>query len=164
MLLYGLCVTVSILISKSRGLRLVLERLEDGFPFIYMQKHCTRRCASTALLVCFYWMWFCFDVCWPEREDSFVCMAKVSRSNTSFQKVKYLSPIYNSRKIIGSKILFPKNVLYVSTNMYIRFLWLGKLLECLCLIIEASLPSYISNLSIPLINNEYFTIFVKCHN
>ena len=34
----------------------------------------------------------------------------------------------------------------------------------LCFIIEASLPSYISDLSIPSVNKEYFTHFLKCHN
>ena len=36
-------------------------------------------------------------------------MAQVSRSNTIFQKLKYLSPIYNSNKIIGiNKFYFQK--------------------------------------------------------
>ena len=37
-----------------------------------------------------------------EKKDGMVCMAKIYRSNTTFQKVKYLSPICNSSKIIGS--------------------------------------------------------------
>ena len=48
--------------------------------------------------------------------------------------------------------------------MPIRFLWLGKLLECLSFINEASLPTYIFNLSIPLVSKEDFAHFLKCHN
>ena len=48
--------------------------------------------------------------------------------------------------------------------MFIRFLWLGILLECLCLIIEAPLTSYISDLSIPSVNKKICTHFIKCHN
>ena len=48
--------------------------------------------------------------------------------------------------------------------MPIRFLWLGKLLECLCFNNEASLPTYIFNLSIPLVSKEDFAHFLKCHN
>ena len=119
---------------------------------------------SNALLRHFDWVWLCFYFCWPGKKYGMVCLAETSRSSTSFQKVKYLSPICNSSKTIGSNKLFPKNVLYVWNDMSIRFLWLEKLPESLCFIIEASLPSYVSDLSIPSVYKEYFTHLLKCHN
>ena len=65
--------------------------------------------SSTVLLVRFDWIQFCLDVCWPGNKDGMVCMTKLFRSNTSFQKVKYLSPIYNSsKKIESNKFYFQK--------------------------------------------------------
>ena len=68
---------------------------------------------STALLVCFDWMLFCFDICWPGEKDGMVYMTKISRSNTSFQKVKCLFRIYNSSKIIGSNIFYFQKTCYM---------------------------------------------------
>ena len=48
--------------------------------------------------------------------------------------------------------------------MSIRFLWLGKLLECLYFIIEGSLPTYIPELWIPSVSKGDFAHFLKCHN
>ena len=44
--LHWLCVTSSTWILRSCGSRLVPEKIADGFPFIYMRKHCTRRCVK----------------------------------------------------------------------------------------------------------------------
>ena len=45
-LLYSLCVTSLTWISRSCGLRLVPERIRNGFPLLYMWKHCTRKCTK----------------------------------------------------------------------------------------------------------------------
>ena len=102
--LHWLCVTSSTWILRSCGSRLVPEKIADGFPFIYMRKHCTRRCVKHCHFGSLWLDIILFDVCWPGKKDSMVCMVKVSGSNTSFQKVKYLSPIHNSSKIIRSNI------------------------------------------------------------
>ena len=90
-----------------------------------------------------------------------VCMAKVSRSNTSFQKVKYLFPIYNSSKIIGNNKFYFQKTCYMfeltfpsgSTDEKNYLNVYGSCFLC-C----------ISGLSIPSITKEYFTYFLKCHN
>ena len=68
---------------------------------------------NTDLLVRFDWMWFCFNVCWPGKQDGMVCMAKVSRSNTSFQKVKYHSLVYNSSTMIRTNIFYFQKTCYM---------------------------------------------------
>ena len=42
-----------------------------------------------------------------------VCMAKVSKSNRSFEKIKYLSPIYKSSKIIRSNKFYFQQTCYM---------------------------------------------------
>ena len=165
MLLYWLCVTSSTWISRSFGSRLVPERIGDGFRFIYMQKHCTGDVPGTALLIC-----GCDSVSMFASQEKKMAWSVWQKYPEAIQveiswNIKRWNIFPNSSKIIGSnKFYFQKNMLYIWTNMSIRFLWLGNLLECLCFIIEASLPSYISNLSIPSVNKEYFTHFLKCHN
>ena len=116
---------------------------------------------NTDLLVRFDWMWFCFNVCWPGKQDGMVCIAKVSRSNTSFQKVKYLSSIYNSSKIIRSNKFYFQKARYMfeltcPSGSYDEENYLNVYASCL--------PYCIFDLSIRSINKEYFTHFLKCHD
>ena len=104
-MLYWLCVTSSTWISRSCGLRLVPERIEDGFPFIYMRKHCTRRWAnhcpfsSLWLDVILFW-------CLLAREKRQCGLyGKSIQKQHKFSKGKIHFPIYNSR---SNKFCFQK--------------------------------------------------------
>ena len=161
MFLYWFCVTSPTWISRSCGPRLVPERIRECFPFIYLWKHCTRRCAKHFTFGSLWLDVILFRCSLAGEKVSMISMAKVSRSNPSFQKVKLLSPIYNSSKIIASNKFFFQKTCYMIQLMR----------PSVSYDLENYLNVYVSLMKRPyslifltiqylqLTNKEYFTIF-----
>ena len=165
MLLHWLCVTSSTFISRSCGSRLVSERIVNGFPFIYMREHCIRRCAKQCP---FGSLWLdvillrCLLAGEKRRQG---LHGKNIQKQHNISKGKIYFTIYNSSKIIESNKFYFQKRSYMFEHvhqvlMIRKITWMFMLHYPLLL----SLPTYISDLSLPSVNKEFFSHFLKCHN
>ena len=92
-------------------------------------------------------------------------MTKVYRSNTGFQKVKYLSPICNSSKIIVSnQFQFQRTCCNFELTCLSGSYDQENYWNIYASLLKRSDPLTFSDFSIPSVNKEYFTHFLKCHS